>query len=404
MEIEIESVKTEVTTEVDSNTKISTSIENKIREGKMSASRSKRLEARTLEKQCELLEADRKLNEYIVLNIVQNGKTSKNVEDESAHRSYILTINNATLEEEKEMIADNYQYIAYQWECESTVHIQAFLYYASPRKFRVMKNKYPRAHIEVVRNNKAAAAYCIKEKTRIFGRGPFEWGTKPNQGARTDLDTLARDLINGKKMSEIREEEPGLYVKYFNGLKNLAAELAPKRTEKPEVTWIWGDGGVGKTKYVIDKHGADNVYRKDMSKWWDKYKQQEAICIDDFNNSWDYTYFLNLLDRYQVNYEVKNGHAEINSKYIYITCEFHPKHFWGNQKIEDEKNNKLVQVMRRIDLIKHITRTEETKIKWPREEGLIFEYPKEEKGICNKIVPNRKDKNENKILENKRVV
>lgn len=88
------------------------------------------------------------------------------------HRTWFLTINNPTEEEENTIKSDNCEYI-YQIEkgTNNTEHIQAILGYKNACKFSRMKSMYPRAHIQVVRNDMAAKLYCCKEKTRI--RGPY---------------------------------------------------------------------------------------------------------------------------------------------------------------------------------------------------------------------------------------
>lgn len=45
--------------------------------------------------------------------------------------------------------------------------------------------------------------------------------------------------------------------------------------------WIWGEAGKGKTGWIYDFFGADNVYEKDKSKYWNLYEGQKVALIDD---------------------------------------------------------------------------------------------------------------------------
>lgn len=299
-------------------------------------------------------------------DVACNTKEDGNIKTQKS-RGYLLTINNPTEEDEKDLVADSYQYLVYQIEKgeSGTEHIQAFIYYKNPRVFP--KKKYPRAHIERVRSFKAAETYCTKEKTRV--RGPYKYGTPPRQGTRTDLENLAKQVLEGTSLEEIARNAPAHYVKYHNGLKALKSDTAPHRTQKPTTVWIWGKTGVGKTRYVIDKHGAENVYIKDGTKWWNGYNGEEAILIDDFDGKWDFRDFLRLLDRYKYQGEYKGGYVKINSPYIYITCEFEPEHVYRKYDADDDKeDNNLQQVLRRLDKIIHIKTPPQTVSKPLREE------------------------------------
>lgn len=259
----------------------------------------------------------------------------------SRARGFLLTINNPTNEDKIALESDDFKYLVYQYEKgeEGTLHIQAFIYYANARVFP--KKKFPRAHIEAAKNINAAMNYCKKEESRV--EGPFEFGDPPGQGRRTDLEAVANDILKGKSLKTVAVENPDIYVRYFKGLKALQYEVWEHRTEAPQIIWLWGKSGVGKTSYVFKKHARDEIYIKDGTPWWDGYNRQEAILIDDFDGRWPFRDFLRLNDRYPYQGQYKGGYIKINSPYIYITCEFPPEHFYG---AFDE--NELEQVKRRI--------------------------------------------------------
>lgn len=267
-------------------------------------------------------------------------------ETSEAHRGYMLTINNPTEHDVQVLQEDKVRYRIWQFEVApttGTLHIQAFIYYKNKRVWP--KKRYPTAHIEAVRSIDAAIKYCSKDETRHPDSLVYEDGDKPEKGRRTDLEAVAREVIEGKSMTNVAEEHPEQYVRYARGLQLLKHAVSKDRREKPRVIWLWGPTGVGKTRRVFDTH--EDIYIKDGTQWWDGYTQNEVILIDDFDGRWPYRDLLRLLDRYPYQGQTKGAYVKINSPFIYITCEHPPIEMF-------EGGNHLDQVLRRIDEIVHM--------------------------------------------------
>jgi len=76
--------------------------------------------------------------------------------------------------------------------------------------------KCGKAHYEKVGKDNGAAAYCMKEDTRV--EGPWEFGKKPlNPASKTDWEQV-RQLAKEGKLEEI---DAGIYVRYYNSLKRI---------------------------------------------------------------------------------------------------------------------------------------------------------------------------------------
>lgn len=58
-----------------------------------------------------------------------------------------------------------------------TPHIQYYVNTEKAERLSAMKKRCPHTHWEVVRVNKAAQQYVMKEDTRV--EGPYEFGVKP---------------------------------------------------------------------------------------------------------------------------------------------------------------------------------------------------------------------------------
>lgn len=250
-------------------------------------------------------------------------------------RNTCFTLNNYSTDEYNDILNWSYSYLIIGKEVGSngTPHLQGYIEWGNPKRFSTLKNLNPRIHWENRKGSaEQAAKYCMKDGDYI------ERGERSQQGKRTDLDIACEMIIDKTPMKDIAIANPSTYVKYHKGLEKLKFIIQEDRTEAPKVFWRWGKSGVGKTRYCVDKH--PDHYIKDGTPWWDGYEHQEAIIIDDFCGLWPFRDLLRLLDRYAYQGQVKGGYVKINSPYIYITCEYHPTHFWSG--------NELDQVMRRV--------------------------------------------------------
>lgn len=101
---------------------------------------------------------------------------------------------------------------------------------------------------------------------------------------------------------------------------------------------VWGDSGVGKTRYVVSKELETGLYIKPEGQWWDGYNGEEAVLIDDC--VWSgicvteqkvagipISEWLKIMDRYPYKVPVKGGYREFVSKRIYFTSMYDPVKF-----------------------------------------------------------------------------
>lgn len=221
------------------------------------------------------------------------------------------------------------------------LHIQAGIYYASARSFSTMKNEFKTSHLEVAKNAKALFEYCGKEDTRV--EVYFHEGDGPCQGDRSDLRQLAESIVGGGSIRDVISDAPEKFVQYHKGLQLLWNEVNLKPRVwgvRNERIWYYGLAGTNKTRSAVEKYPS--YYIKDGTQWWDGYKQEECVIIDDFDGRWPYRDLLRLLDQYPYKGQYKGGYIDINSNII-ITCEYSPIHFW--------EGNELEQIMRRLTLV-----------------------------------------------------
>lgn len=263
------------------------------------------------------------------------------------HRAWCFTINNWTESDyfAVMLLAKEAKYAIVGKEVgeKGTPHLQGYVKLHNACAFNSIKKYLPKAHIEVAEgSDQQNFNYCSKENNFR------EWGERSEgQGRRTDIKEIT-DLIKARSITieDIMFEYPDMYLKYSRSFEKMFNAVAVPRTTPPEVHWRWGLAGTGKTSWVIRKHGQKNVYIKDGTMWWDGYTQQDVILIDDFDNQIPYRTLLRILDRYTYQGQVKGGYVQINSPYIFITCEYPPYYYW--------QGNEFQQVFRRLTSVEEI--------------------------------------------------
>lgn len=239
--------------------------------------------------------------------------------------------------EPPEALPDKLQYFAYAQEtCPTTgnKHLQCFAYAARAMRLTGWKKIFKGAHIEEMRGTFAQnEKYCSKEGQLI------EMGERPmDNGKKRTLQELCTEVREGaqegKPLSDIimESENQHTFVQYHSGIKTLhamAVSYKLARVDKdfaPDVIYIYGTPGCGKTRYVHSKEAQlYDCPEPSFYGWKDGYSGQEAVLYDNVrpDNIKPVT-LLKEIDRYFIQVPIKGGFVGWRPKRIYITSLYKP--------------------------------------------------------------------------------
>lgn len=242
-------------------------------------------------------------------------------------------------------IDETMQYLAYGEEtCPETgkKHLQGWVYFHNPRYTYGVRKAYRCYMAKMFGSLAQNDDYCGKQGTLQ------EFGTKPSQGERNDLKWWCQQIKEGKVTSEeILEEAPAMYHQYGRTLEKLE-DIVNRRKQRNWLTegfWFYGPTESGKSRRVWEQY--PDLYRVPTTDkgWWDGYRGQETVLIDDFRGSIAYGDLLNIVDRYP--YEVSRRGREpypFLAKRVFITSSLRPEEVYHNLAANDS----LAQLNRRF--------------------------------------------------------
>lgn len=180
-------------------------------------------------------------------------------------------------------------------------------------------------HAEPSRSS-AANEYVWKDDTRIDNT-QFELGTKPFQRSDSvDWDNVRAAAIEGR-LADIPSD---LFVRYYGNLKRIGVDNCKPLAITREIQVYWGPTGVGKSRRAWEQAGIDAYPKDPRSKFWDGYRGQQHVVIDEFRGDIDIAHLLRWFDRYPVIVEVKGSSVVLAATKFWITSNIPPRSWYPN--------------------------------------------------------------------------
>lgn len=247
---------------------------------------------------------------------------------------------------------------------KGTFHTHIYIVGNNAIRFSTLKNKFNHAHFEIAKGT------SVENRDYIFKLGKWkehkkhetnlseshkEWGEIPieRQGARNDLADLYDMIKQGMDNFSILESIPEQMMnidKIERARQVIRENQFRNQFRNTTSTYIFGETATGKTRYVMEKHGYENVYRvTDYKHPFDGYQGQDVICFEEFRSSLSISRMLNYLDGYPLELPCRYHNKIACFTTIYIISNIPlSKQYEYEQNLELETWNAF---LRRINII-----------------------------------------------------
>lgn len=277
--------------------------------------------------------------------IISDGEKEYVIDTRS--RSWMVTVSaDKMTQSEVEEALSEYTYIGQkekgtQGGEQGYEHYQIYIENPEPIRFSTLKKKLPTAHLEVRKKSRIDCYnYVTKSETSIgqpFGHGDII--LTEEKGKRNDILLIREMIDNGDSLEEIESAFP---VQFFTMRKaietayndRLRRQMRKRRRTDLKVIYICGRTGTGKTSYVLDKHGDENVYI--MSDYpqgysekekFDGYNGEKVVLFDEFRSNIPLSRMLRYLDVY---------YCELPARYNVKIAEYTTVYITSNWKLGEQ--------------------------------------------------------------------
>lgn len=214
------------------------------------------------------------------------------------------------------------------------LHWQVAIYTCTRLTFAQLKRLLPNGvHLEAARDGRAVFDYVHKDDTCVDPEYRFDFGRLPIQRATSADWDLVRDNARAGNLDAIPAD---ILVRYYGNIKRLRVDAMqlPWRHDI-ECYLYWGEPGTGKTRRAFEEAGQSVYVKTATTKWWDGYKNETNIIIDDFSGLIRAEYIKTWLDRYPCSVEVKGGALPLNARKIWVTSN-HPIDKWYDNEVDQK--------------------------------------------------------------------
>lgn len=241
-------------------------------------------------------------------------------------------------------------------------HWQSYVYWIHPKTLTSTAKYFGKSHTEFQNGtSEEAIKYCEGPYEKNGKSKPLnplfeEFGDRPSQGARTDLNTMRDDILGGKRVDDILMEDPLMYHQYGRTLEKME-DIANRKKFRNFMTkglYYYGPTGVGKSKKVFEDFHPDTHYvvnLRDVSErgWWNGYKGQPIVIINEFRGQITFGELMDIVDMhpFSVCIRGRDPHPFL-AKEVRITSSVSPEECYINKLSE---NDNFKQFHRRFEVI-----------------------------------------------------
>lgn len=168
-------------------------------------------------------------------------------------------------------------------------------------------------------------------------QGPWNLGTEPQQGKRTDIDQFVA-VVRKRGYEEAAIQHPAPFVKYHTGAKQLDF-IYRKRARmnlgfvSPTIWVLFGAPNTGKSRWAFSSTDGGIYCKEDLDdKWWDGYNGENRVVFDDFYGQIRYHRLLTILDGHAATRKIqtKGGFSLLSNSEFVFTSNSSPLDWYAN--------------------------------------------------------------------------
>ena len=250
-----------------------------------------------------------------------------------------------------------------------TFHTHVYLHGRGGIRFSTLKRLFEGAHFEMAKGtaqqnmeyvsktgkwaDSKKSETSVPDSFQEFGEMPIE-----RQGRRNDLDDLYCMIKEGYSNYQILEMMPESILnidKLDKVRQTIVQEKFRNSCRFLDVTYLWGDTGVGKTRSIMEQYGYSNVYRvTDYYHPFDSYQGQDVIVFEEFRSGFLIRDMLNYLDIYPLELPCRYLNKVACYTKVYIVSNIPLRQQYSN--VQREEPETWLALLRRIKDVKHYTK------------------------------------------------
>lgn len=250
-----------------------------------------------------------------------------------------VQLDNDAFEAAMPHLHEHFRYMVYQTEIApdtGRVHIQGYIEFLRSIRFAQVKQLLGgHAHLEGRRGTRQQARdYCMKADTRMPGTEPTELGQwVDKQGNRTDLTTAKKKIRELATYRKCLDEDTldSITARHPKWVADQLTMVSRTIRDPPIVTVYHGPTNTGKTYRCFANNPGLHTVRYDNG--FVDYSGQTHVLFDEFDKKpWPFGLMLQLLDRYPLRINIKNGYIWWEPTHIFITATEPPGNWFLNDK------------------------------------------------------------------------
>ncbi len=251
---------------------------------------------------------------------------------------------------------------------QGTPHTHVYTVFRNSVMFDTLHKKFYGVHIEPANgSNQENRDYVrkvgkwlddAKHETNLANTFE-EWGELPPDRSKqeTQAEKIMEMVNAGKSNAEILAEMPTAFNKlsYIDQARQtILQERFKDAWRQLNVTYLWGNTGIGKTRSIMDKYGYSMVYQvTNYEHPFDGYKGQAVIIFEEFRSSLRIDDMLKYLDGYPLMLPCRYADKVACYTEVFIISNISLEQQYPNIQVDNPET--WSAFCRRIHNVKHMT-------------------------------------------------